>query len=106
MAFWNDLWDVVVLKWKYPELSSFRKKSLSVQQFLNWDPGRSFFMPLSQQAHGKLEAVLLDIQQLALSPSAKDVWTYIWGSSDYICKKAYISLSGNHPASILFKWMW
>jgi hypothetical protein len=48
----------------------------------------------------------LDIQLLALSSSSKDVWTYTWGSSVYSCKKAYNSLAGTYPSSILFKWMW
>lgn len=43
-AFWNDQWDLAVVKLKFPQLHSFaRKKNYSLNQFLVWDESMSLF---------------------------------------------------------------
>jgi hypothetical protein len=54
ISFWNENWDLGVLKVSYPQLFSFAKKmTCSVSQFLSWEYGRSFFLPFSQTALGQ-----------------------------------------------------
>jgi hypothetical protein len=55
IAFWNDHWDLGIVKVKFPQLHSFaRRKNCYLSQFLAWDEGRSFFLPLSSTTYGQL----------------------------------------------------
>lgn len=78
MLVWSDLWDIGVPKWRFQQLYSFtRKSSLSLQQFLGWEVGRVFSLPLSQQASSQLLDVRAEINALQLNSDEDDTWTYI-----------------------------
>lgn len=77
-----------------------------IQQFLDWDLGRIFRLPLSQQASAQPVELNNEIENLNLNPDENDVWTYIWGSPSFFSNKAYQSLRGTHPACPIFKCLW
>lgn len=88
MVFWGDLWDLGVLKWKYPQLFSFaRNKRCSVKQFIEWDESMSFFLPLSQIACNQLTELKLAIDELHLDVTIEDTWSYIWGLPPFLAKE-------------------
>lgn len=107
VSFWNDLWDIGVPKWRFQQPFSFtRKKTLSVHQFLEWDLGRIFRLPLSQQASSQLVQIREEIEGLQLNSKGNDAWTYIWGSTVFQSHRANQSLWGTFPASVIYKWLW
>jgi hypothetical protein len=107
ISFWNDQWDLGVIKSRFPQLFSFaRKKVCSVKQFLTWEDNRSFFLPLSQIAFAQLNQLKNEIATLQSNLVGEDEWSYSWGSSSYFYHKAYEVLQGSHLAPPLFKWQW
>jgi len=65
-----------------------------------------FTLPLSQQASNQLDEVENLIDTFVGDSEQKDSWSYIWGSSKFSSRKAYIRMIGQSEASPLFKWMW
>jgi hypothetical protein len=67
VAFWNDHWDLGIVKVQFPQLHSFaRRKNCSLNQFLAWDESRSFFLPLSSTAYDQLLQLRDKLQTLHL----------------------------------------
>lgn len=84
ISFWNDLWDLGVLKWRFLELFSFaRKCRLFVAQFNYWELSRNFRLPLSQQAATQLQMLTSELENINLSFADDDIWSYIWGSPNF-----------------------
>lgn len=73
--------------------------------FIDNEPSRVFFLPLSAQASEQYDSLLRIIMDSAENLEAHDSWSYTWGSS-YSSKKAYKSLQGTVEASPLFLWVW
>ena len=105
--FWEDLWSSNVLAAMFPELHSFAKnKNLSLQGFLSHEDSASLFhLPLSVQAYQQFLELLSLLQVVSLQDDS-DTWTYIWGTTQYSTKKAYVHLSGYRSVHPAFKWLW
>jgi hypothetical protein len=67
---------------------------------------QNFNTPLSLIAPGQLQVLTQLLQDFSVDQGSHDVWVYIWNSSVFSAKKAYISLKGVLPVSPVFKWMW
>jgi len=109
ILFWSGKWtnQELPLKDLFPQLYSFaRKQKCSVRFFIDQEVNRVFTLPLSQQASNQLDEVENLIDTFVGDSDQKDSWSYIWGSSKFSSRKAYIRMIGQSEASPLFKWMW
>jgi hypothetical protein len=63
------------------------------------------YIPLSRVASGQLQVLNQLLQDFSVDQGNHDEWVYIWNSI-FSAKKAYISLKGVLPVSLMFNWMW
>lgn len=107
VSFWNDTWNLGVLKQKFPQLHYFAlNEHISVSGFLQIATNQVFWLPLSLEASAQLTILQQGIQELHLLPEQKDQWTYIWGSAVFASKKAYLQIIGHRDTSPWFTWLW
>lgn len=86
--FWNDSWNVGVLKWKYPDLYEFaHNKNIIVQSFVSTDVENLLWLPLSMTASSQLTELQGLLQQFNLGLESPDIRNYIWGSNAYSVQK-------------------
>jgi hypothetical protein len=102
------LWALEVLSANFPRLSTFAADaSISVSQVMQAEDLHSLFqLPLSMQAYDELLELEDFICQVPIDPSAKDVWTFIWGNGSYSFSKYYQMVFNNLDAQPIFNKMW
>lgn len=106
-SFWTSPWNLGILKTMYPQLHSFSiSKHITVKGSLSNTVDMNFRLPLSLQASAQLTLLQEQLKEIHLLPGHCDKWSYIWGSGNFTCKKAYLQLIGFLEASPWFKWLW
>jgi hypothetical protein len=105
--FWLDVWDSHLLSHHFPHLFSFvRDQKLTVQQVAQTSNVLDlFYLPLSDEAYQQFQELLQLLNDLHLQ-AEPDQWTYIWGSSGFSPKKAYMHLTGSPQVHPVFRWLW
>lgn len=105
--FWLDVWDNHILNVEFPHLFSFLKnQSTSVKQMAqSQDFSEHFHLPLSEEAFVQFQQASQLLSNLQIQDGA-DTWSYIWGSSIFSTKKAYIHLTGAPQVHPIFSWLW
>jgi hypothetical protein len=107
LYFWRDTWDLGVLQWKFPQLSSFAlNKNISLKAFKTWQIERHFWRPHSIEASEQLEELQIMLNNIKIANDENDKWTYIWNSDEYFCHKGYFQIIGINDASPIFQLMW
>jgi hypothetical protein len=53
-----------------------------------------------------MQELQLILQQAHINPNASDRWSYIWGSGDFLTRKAYLQIIRVNDESPIFRWMW
>ena len=108
--FWTDLWNEKCLHKKLPHLASYaRHANTTVNEAIQNEFLEDLFqLPLSQQAYEEfLELqIICDEAKERIALRNKDQWSYIWGSDEFYCKKAYKVLQGEIIVIPHFKWIW
>jgi hypothetical protein len=105
--FWKDEWNHGVMQDLYPCLFSFvQNEDISVKDFCSAnDISDIFHLPVSPEAFQQFQQVQHLTQQMNLSQSTNDVWTFQWGdlyTSRKYYKFVYRSISPPAP----FSWIW
>jgi hypothetical protein len=108
VSFWEDLWSVGVLSFRYPRLYSHAHDAgISVNEIISAPDLDSLFMlPLTQEAFGELQELRQELQNQEFDLQHSDIWTYQWGSNNYSSKKFYKLVFQNIPAHPVYSWMW
>jgi hypothetical protein len=105
--FWKDEWSNGILHDLYPCLFSYvQNEDISVKEFcFAVDISDIFHLPLSPEAFQQFQQIQQFTQQLSLSQSNNDVWTFQWGDC-YTSRKYYkfVYRSLNPPGP--FSWIW
>lgn len=92
VSFWDDVWNLGLLKLEFPQLFPFAKDpKISVANFLSRDIEDNFLLPLSIEASMQLTELAGRILNLHGNVQGTDHWTYLWGAS-FTCKQAYSAL--------------
>jgi hypothetical protein len=91
----------------YPELFSYaRAQHISLNVAASTAPLQNLFhLPLSNEAYVQFHELSVILHNLQLS-QANDVWSYIWGSSNFSSSKAYKHLIGQRHMHRSYKWLW
>jgi hypothetical protein len=108
VLFWSDVWNDLLLQYKFPRLYSYAKnKNISVAQFLiNNRIEDQFHLPLSIQAFQEYQQLQQTIQDLQVSDSGRDSWEYKWGNTRYTAARFYhLTFKHFHPPRP-FIWIW
>lgn len=95
--FWNDLWGIGMLKWRFPQLFSFANKwKVSVKQQLH----ENFSLPLPEQAMHQFTELQTLLDTWHFDHETHDVWMYIWGNALFIHLKTSLQAVEWHPPCI------
>jgi hypothetical protein len=106
VSFWEDIWDMGLLKLEFPQLFSFAKDTKnSVATFLSRDIENNFLLPLSTEASMQLTELAGRILNIHGISHGTDGWTYQWGST-FSCKQAYSAIQGIMTKQVQFTWLW
>lgn len=106
VSFWEDIWDMGLLKLEFPHLYSFAKDTkISVATFLSRDIKNNFLLLLSIEASMQLTELAGRILNIHGNSHGTDCWTYQWGST-FSCKQAYSAIQGIMPKQVQFTWLW
>jgi hypothetical protein len=105
--FWEDVWNSQAPKLNFPELFSYAKRGTVTFQKVKAQDNlwHLFQLPLSTTAFAQHTQLTLLLDQVAVS-EVPDVWTYVWGSSQFSSQRAYKHLSGHIDTPPVFKWLW
>lgn len=107
IIFWEDTWNLGVMKLQYPELYTYAlNKKVSVQTFHQNDIQDLFWLPLSMAASNELNDLQMNLPLVTFNPDELDIWTYMWGNEIFSVQKAYLKIIGSVPESPWFQWMW
>jgi hypothetical protein len=105
--FWTDNWRPISPATSAPELFFFAKnKFLSVNVVLNTDEiSELFHLSISNVALAQMQNLEGSIEHLPLS-AEKDIWGYIWGSTNFSSSRIYKQLTHHPVAHPAFTWIW
>jgi hypothetical protein len=105
--FWKDEWNNCIMQDQYQCLFSYLlNEDTSVKEFCSLDNiGDIFHLPLSPEAFQEYNEIQQITQNLNLSQSNNDTWTYKWGDS-YTSRKYYKFMYRlvNPPTPL--SWIW
>lgn len=102
--FWHDLWNGRILAQDFPEMYSFTINA-NIEALARPQLTHNFNLPLTIQAHNQftdLQHIIVDINL----ETNNDIWTYIWGSSNFSMPKAYKAIIGQRTVHPIFYWIW
>ncbi|XP_037418890.1 uncharacterized protein LOC119283440 [Triticum dicoccoides] len=107
---WKDLWLEDILSDSHPRAFSFaRNEDISVQQFLTITSlDEAFHLPLSMQARDEVRNIQHLVAHVTLDNghNIKDVWSYIWGTTEYAARRFYKFCFRNVKAHKTYHWLW
>lgn len=105
--FWLDSWNGFSFGTNMLESFSFAKdRFITVQHFYHSLALHDLFhLPLSEETYHQFIHLLVNVQNLNLQEGF-DAWSYIWNSSIFTSKCAYVHLIGNRQVRPAFSWLW
>jgi hypothetical protein len=101
------MWNGQILKSSFLELHSYALNGIIiVKAALHLDSLEDLFhLPLSVHVFDQYCELEIMLQSLHII-EYNDIWTYIWGGSQYSASKAYNHLIGSQVVHPTFKWLW
>jgi hypothetical protein len=92
---------------RFPELFSFvRNQQLSVQSVHQSEIFLDLFhLPLFNEAFAQFQELSAIIVHVDLQ-EGNDVWSYIWGSTQFASNYAYSHLAGTRQVHPVYSWLW
>jgi hypothetical protein len=105
---WGDVWNEHHTLTEFPRLYSYAKTTrILVAQYLNnLDVHHNFHTPISPEVSQELTTLNLIILEAQGNQHNRDIWTYIWGTSQYSSSKFYTLNFASIVAHAPFKWIW
>jgi hypothetical protein len=86
-----------------------KKTDYSVSKVLQHEYIQDLFhLPMSQMAYEEfiqLEEICIQVQDTPLQ-QGPDSWSYIWGTTKFSTKKAYLVMMGHNEVIPHFSWLW